>query len=838
MQGSVKAFDQNEMTGRGLPLLCHPTQFDFDGTLHRRYETVNGLRMMSIFLAGCVLAATFGARAFPVQVTARPEVGFTEGKLAAIASVAEEAIRTGKCPGAVVVVGHNGRVIYRKAFGHRALVPKKLPMTVDTIFDVASLTKVVATTTAIMQLVEQGKIVLSAPVADYWPEFKANGKEDISVRELMTHYSGLPPDLDLKPGWAGYETAMKMIVGEKLTNPPGTRFTYSDINFETLGELVRRVSGEPLDVYCSEHIFKPLGMKETRFKPPATLRRRIAPTQYQYGDRGKMLWGEVHDPTSYNMGGVAGHAGLFSTADDLTIFAQMLLNGGSYNGVRILSPLTVEKMTSPQTPPDRMVLRGLGWDLDSPFASNRGELFEVGSFGHTGFTGTGIWIDPVTKTYIIILTNRVHPDGKGDVGPMRTKIATLVAAALGPASAQQVLASRRSLTGYFELVKSYRMQGLRNGKVQTGVDVLEAEHFAPLGGRRVGLITNLTGVDAAGRRTVDLLEHAPGVKLLAVFSPEHGIEGQADSRVPSSRDAATGLPLYSLYGDAERPTDRMLEGLNALVFDIQDAGVRFYTYITTLGYCLEAAARKGIEFYVLDRPNPINGEEVEGPVLEPDLRSFVAYYPLPIRHGMTVGELAEMFNNENHLDAKLHVIKMRDWQRTDWYDETGLAWVNPSPNLRNPTEEVLYPGVAMVEGANVSVGRGTDTPFELLGAPWMDSRNLSAYLNARDIQGVRFVPVDFKPLTSSFAERVCHGVQIILIDRQALDPAELGVELAAALWKLYPDVFELDRTLPLVGARWVLQAIEAGKDPRRIAYEWQDALEQFRTLRSKYMLYP
>ncbi|MGB9485545.1 MAG: exo-beta-N-acetylmuramidase NamZ domain-containing protein, partial [Terriglobia bacterium] len=559
---------------------------------------------------------------------------------------------------------------------------------------------------------------------------------------------------------------------------------------------------------------------------------------YQYGDRGKMLWGEVHDPTSYNMGGVAGHAGLFSTADDLTIFAQMLLEGGSYNGVRILSPLTVEKMTSPQTPPDGMVLRGLGWDLDSPLASNRGELFEVGSFGHTGFTGTGIWIDPVTKTYIIILTNRVHPAGKGDVGPLRTKIATLVAAALGPVSAQQVLASRASLTGYFELMKSYRMQGLRNGKVQTGVDVLEAEHFASLAGRRVGLITNATGVDAAGRRTVDLLEHAPGVKLLAVFSPEHGIMGQEDSRVPSSTDAATGLPVYSLYGDTERPTDRMLEGLNALVFDIQDAGVRFYTYITTLGYCLEAAAQKGIEFYVLDRPNPINGEEVEGPVLEPDLRSFVAYYPLPIRHGMTVGELAEMFNNENHLGAKLHVIKMRDWQRTDWYDETGLAWVNPSPNLRNPTEEVLYPGVAMVEGANVSVGRGTDTPFELLGAPWMDSRNLAAYLNARDIQGVRFVPVDFKPLTDSFADRLCHGVQIVLIDRQAVDPAELGVELAAALWKSYPDVFQLDKTLPLIGARWVLQAIEAGKDPRLIVYEWQGALEQFRTLRSKYLLYP
>jgi uncharacterized protein YbbC (DUF1343 family)/CubicO group peptidase (beta-lactamase class C family) len=798
---------------------------------------VRRLRIICLILAAWVYAGTFGARAFPAQGPARPEVGLTKERLAAIASVVQEAIRTGKCPGAVVVVGQNGRVLYRKAFGHRALVPRELPMTVGTIFDLASLTKVVATTTAIMQLVEQGKIVLSAPVADYWPEFKANGKEDITVRELMTHYSGLPPDLELKPDWSGYETAMKMIVGEKLIVPPGSRFIYSDINFETLGELVRRVSGEPLDVYCSKHIFMPLGMKATRFKPPATWRRRIAPTQYQYGEKGKILWGEVHDPTAYNMGGVAGHAGLFSTADDLTIFAQMLLNGGSYKRVRILSPLTVEKMTSPQSPPDKMSVRGLGWDLDSPFASNRGELFEVGSFGHTGFTGTDLWIDPVTKTYIIILTNRVHPDGKGDVIPMRMEIASLVAAALGPASAQQVLASRRSLTGYVELMRSYRMQGFRNGKAQAGVDVLEAENFAPLQGRRVGLITNSTGVDAAGRRTIDLLEHAPAVKLLALFSPEHGLEGRADTRVLSSTDAATGLPVYSLYGDVERPTERMLEGLDALVFDIQDAGVRFYTYVTTLGYCLEAAARKGIEFYVLDRPNPINGDEVEGPILEDDLRSFVAYYPLPIRHGMTVGELAEMFNSENHLGAKLHVIKMRAWQRTDWYDETGLAWANPSPNLRNLTEEVLYPGVAMVEGANVSVGRGTDTPFELLGAPWMDSRNLSAYLNARNIQGVRFVPVDFKPSSNSFADQLCPGVQIVLIDRQALDPTELGVELAAALWKLYPAVFQLEKTLPLIGARWVLQAIKAGKDPRRIVYEWQDALEQFRTLRSKYLLY-
>jgi len=537
------------------------------------------------------------------------------------------------------------------------------------------------------------------------------------------------------------------------------------------------------------------------------------------------------------MGGVAGHAGLFSTADDLAIFAQMLLNGGTYKHASILSPLTVEKMTTPQNPPDKMALRGLGWDLDSPFASNRGELFEVGSFGHTGFTGTNLWIDPVSKTFLIILTNRVHPIGKGDVVTLRMQIATLVAAALGPSSAEQVLASRRSLTGYYELIRGYREQGLRNGKVQAGIDVLEAENFASLEGRRVGLITNSTGVDAAGQRTIDILNHAPGVKLVALFSPEHGLASQVDARVASGKDESTSLPVYSLYGDVERPTDRMLEGLDALVFDIQDAGVRFYTYTTTLGYCLEAAAKKGIDFYVLDRPNPINGEEVQGPVLDNDLRSFVAYFPEPVRHGMTVGELAQIFNGENHLGAKLHVIKMQGWQRTDWYDETGLAWVNPSPNLRNVTEEVLYPGVAMVEGASVSVGRGTDTPFEHFGAPWIASHALAAYLNARRVQGVRFLPVDFKPLSSTYANQVCHGVQVLLIDRQALDSPALGIEITAALWKLYPNDFQLEKTLGLIGARSVLAAIKSGEDPHRIVFEWQGALEQFRAVRAKYLLY-
>jgi uncharacterized protein YbbC (DUF1343 family) len=413
-----------------------------------------------------------------------------------------------------------------------------------------------------------------------------------------------------------------------------------------------------------------------------------------------------------------------------------------------------------------------------------------------------------------------------------------VAAALGPVSTQKILETRRSLTGTFELMRGYRIQGYHNGNVKTGIDMLEAEDFLPLKGRRVGLITNPTGRDAEGRSTIDVLNRAPGVKLVALFSPEHGLRGRADERVPSGVDPETHLPVYSLYGEVERPTPQMLKGIDALVFDLQDAGVRFYTYITTLGYALEAAAKKNIEFYVLDRPNPITGQLVQGPILDDDLRSFVGYFPLPVRHGMTVGELAEMFNQEDRIGAKLHVIKMSGWQRTDWYDETGLAWVNPSPNLRNLGEEVLYPGVAMIEGANLSVGRGTDTPFELLGAPWMDSRELASYLNNRRIQGVRFIPMEFTPGSNRFEGQLCHGIQIVLLDRQALNPTELGVELASALWKLYPRDFQLDQTLKLIGSRAVLRSIREGESPGRIVYDWQEPLAAFRKLRSKYLLYP
>ncbi|SPE40033.1 conserved exported hypothetical protein [Candidatus Sulfopaludibacter sp. SbA3] len=386
----------------------------------------------------------------------------------------QEAIKQGRLPGAVLLIGHNGQIVYRKAYGNRAEVPKVEAMTVDTIFDLASLTKVIATTSSLMKLFEQGKFRLNDRVTDYLPEFQG-GKSDITIRQLFTHFSGLRPDVPLNPVWSSYETGMRLAYTDKPAGPPGLRFVYSDINFELLGELVHRLSGQMLSDYAKQQIYLPLGMKETTFQPPAAWIPRIAPTE-RLGKDGPPLRGVVHDPTARYMGGVAGHAGLFSTAADLSRFAQMMINGGELNGVRILSPLTIRKFTEPQSPPDQPILRGLGWDLDSPYSTNRGELFPIGSFGHTGFTGTSIWMDPATKSYVILLANSVHPTGRPSLVALRAKVATIAAAGLG------VDSQGITVTGYNETAAGAgqrREINGRNGATRTGLDVLAAEKFKP-----------------------------------------------------------------------------------------------------------------------------------------------------------------------------------------------------------------------------------------------------------------------------------------------------------------------------------------------------------------------
>jgi uncharacterized protein YbbC (DUF1343 family)/CubicO group peptidase (beta-lactamase class C family) len=776
--------------------------------------------------------------------------------MAAVDAIFKEAVEKEQIPGAVVLVGHNGRVVYRKAFGFRSLEPTREKMTLDTIFDMASLTKCLATTTSIMRMVQLGQIRLNDPVAKYIPEFGVNGKQQITVRNLMTHTSGLREDLDLKQPWQGYDTALKMAFDETPIYPAGARFLYSDINFEVLGELVHRVSGLTLDKYAAVHIYEPLKMMRTRFLPPREWLPKIAPTQYVdpgvaldlalegKDKRGAMLRGIVHDPTARRMGGVAGHAGLFSSGDDVAKFAQAMLNGGG----PVLSAITVQKMITPATPVTLPSVRALGWDIDSPFSSNRGEFLPIGSYGHTGFTGTSLWIDPTTKSYIIILSNAVHPTGgTGATVAIRARTATAVAAALKLTVPESEKLRLERVTGYNETFSSQRRYPYRNGQVKTGIDVLEARNFDTLKRadgepRRIGLVTNQSGFDGKGQRTIDVLAHAPGVQLVAIFSPEHGVTGAVDTTdVGNTVDSATKIPVYSVYGDTadkRRPPLDIMKDLDAVLYDIQDAGVRFYTYETTLGYFLEAGAKTGVEIIVLDRPDPITGSFVQGPMSEPGTESFVNYTQEPVRHGMTVGELAKFFNGERKIGAKLTVVPMEGWLRGDWFDSTGLAWVNPSPNLRSLLQETLYPGVCLVEGTNVSVGRGTDTPFEIVGAPWIDAKQLSDYLNARDIQGVRFVPITFTPAKGSkFGEQKLGGVNIVLLQRDFLDAPELGIEIAAALHALYPNQFDMKRMPLLVGSQKVVDDITNGVDPRRIWQDWQEPLNAFMAIRKKYLIY-
>ena len=815
-------------------------------------------------LISLLLICAFAVSSFAQLPLAKPAaVSVSQTRLAQMDSVIADAIGKRQLPGAVVLVARNGKVVWRKAYGNRAVEPSREAMTTDTIFDAASLTKVVATATSIMILVERGKVRLSDPLSNYIPEIKGEGRERITIELLLTHRSGYQPDFDLRERWTSYDEAIKRLIKEPLRNPPGARFVYSDIGYIALGEVVRRASGLPLDEFARVNIFKPLGMRDTGFIPAPGLRPRVAPTEKRRGqmsylgdtpqadapDAEKWLRGEVHDPTSYRMDGVAGHAGLFSTADDLAIYAQMIMNGGVYRGVRILGPLSVAEMTRPRLVSENGWTRGVGWDINTSFSTNRGDAFPLGSFGHTGFTGTSMWIDPASKTFVVFLSNRVHPDGKGDVGALRGKVASIVAGAVTDIAV--VARAHVQSAEYYKLLNSdlarftfTREQALAsaisistNEKVMTGIDVLERDGFKQLNGMRVGLITNHTGRNRAGRATIDVLHKAPNVKLVALFSPEHGIRGLADEKISDSKDDQTGLPIYSLYGETRRPKTEHLKDLDALVFDIQDIGTRFYTYISTLGYVMEEAAKAKIPVFVLDRPNPIGGVDVEGPVADPDKSSFIAYHTIPVRHGMTIGELGQLFNEQRKIGSDLRVIKMDGWRRTMWLDETNLTWVNPSPNMRSLTEATLYPGVGLLETTNVSVGRGTDTPFEVVGAPWIDGQKLAAHLNNQRIAGLRFVPVRFTPKASVFKDQECGGINIIVTDRVRFRPVISGLEIAVALRKLYPSDWKVDSYLRLLVNADTLERLKRGESAADIARTWVPRLDEFRTARTKMLLY-
>ena len=784
------------------------------------------------------LAAAALVVALLARPTAQPASSFD-----GIVPLVDAAISRHELPGAVILAGRGDQVAWLRAIGRRALEPAPEAMTTDTVFDMASLTKVVATTTSVMQLVEQGRIRLGDTVTRFIPDFGRYGKDGITIRQLMTHTSGLRPDLELEVEFNGAEEAIRRAIDEVPVAAPDERFVYSDINFFVLGEIVRIVSGERLDQYAKAHIFGPLSMKDTGFLPPSSLRPRIAPTE-RCRDRAwpcnadatdvPFLRGVVHDPTARRMDGVAGHAGLFSTAADLSRFCRMLLNGGTLDGVRILSPATISRMIAPSTPAFMRDVRGLGWDIDSSYSANRGDLFPIGSFGHTGFTGTSLWLDPQSKSYVVFLSNRVHPDGKGDVTALRGRVATIAAAALMSDMTSATTPNVQPMTSR----QPERLPAADHLPTLTGIDVLESESFARLKGKRVGLVTNQTGRSRGGSTTIDLLAAAPGVKLVSLFSPEHGIRGELDEKVPSSVDAKTGLSIHSLYGESRRPNAADLGGIDTLVVDLQDAGARFYTYPATLAYVMEEAAKRKLAVVVLDRPNPINGFDIEGPYQDRPSIGFNGYLPMPVRHGMTIGELARLFNGESKIGADLTVVAMKNWRRDDWFDATALPWTNPSPNLRNMVAAALYPGIGAIEGTNLSVGRGTDSPFEQIGAPWIDGVALASALNARGLAGIRFYPVTFTPAPGArLGGQICQGVFLIVTDRTRLQPLRVGLEIAAALSSRYGQQFKLEDAAYLLGSKSAIEQIRTGADPATIAASWRADEERWRRMRAPYLLY-
>jgi SSS family transporter len=766
-----------------------------------------------------------------------------------ISTLLNNAIAAHQLPGAVVLIGHDGKVVFEHAYGNRKLAGEPgpagsaspaEPMTEDTIFDMASLTKDLATATAIMQLYEAGKIhSFDDPLQNYLPAFNPQHDPErarVTLRMLLTHTSGAAPDVDLRDPWGLAAPDRGEGIHRALTTPlkdrPGTTFTYSDINFLLLGALVEELSGQREDDYAREHIFLPLGMTETRYHAADRVcgcfamqganvtpmendgtkyggslvtcsaktwnaeeeYERTAPTAHDDESKAHpelnpnfdyLLRGTVHDPTTRRMGGVAGHAGVFSTAHDVSLYASALLEKLLHNtGPFPLKQSTLQLMTQPEQPGHSLQqltaasdaeaaaiqagdkpaepglaphypaikgqnLRGFGWDIDTAFSKPRGVIFPIGSFGHTGFTGTSLWMDPASDTYVILLANAIHPRGNPPISNLRGQVATAAAKALGlDNSSRKLFDTMGNLDCLYNQDEGprYCSGGIAysDGRVEkikppvlTGIASLEAHHFESLKPfiqnehLHLGLFTNQTGVDIDGHRTIDVLavdlpRVIPAAKLTTLFSPEHGLTTNLDTEhIANGTDPATGLPVISLYGahDADRrPTHAQLADLDAVVIDLQDAGVRFWTYEAATSYFLEAAATEVTQYHhdlqiiVLDRPNPIGGVAVEGPVSDPGLESYVNIMPLPVRHGLTLGEFAKYIVGIKHLATHLTVVPMQHWSRSEYFAQTGLPWVNPSPNLRSPEAAILYPALGLIETTNLSVGRGTAHPFSFFGA--------------------------------------------------------------------------------------------------------------------------
>lgn len=765
---------------------------------------------LALAAVALVLGTAARAESSPCRARKLPradpdEVGVASELPGDLRALLRDARRRGVFHSAVLVVARRGRVVVREAVG------RAHP---DTLFDLASLTKVVVTAPLVMQLVERGKLSLSHPIGRYLRWLRGTDKAGLTIEQLMLHTAGLPPvvyagprtrpgqRVTLKDQWAKLRARIRRA---SIRTKPGQRYRYSDLGYVLLGKLIERVTGLRLDVAARRRLLRPLGMCRAQYAPRGRLLRRVLSPW-----PGAINKGVVYDPIAARMAGVSGHAGLFASADELVRYGLGLLGRSDRHREPILSRRTVRVMVRPHRLPGG-IWRALGWKVDRPFSVSRGHL-SPRAFGHTGYTGTSLWVDPVRQLVVVLLTDRTYRKPPRSVGPLRRRVHQLVRGAVASP---------------------------RGASVSVGLDRLVARRFAPLRGLRVGLLTNRTAVDRRGRWIVDLLLKEKSVELAAIFAPEHGLAAALDRHLGDSSLQRGGrrIPVFSLYGRRRRPSVKSLHDLDALVFDVQTVGLRFYTYLATMGWAMEMAAEHKLRFFVLDRPNPLGGVAVEGPLSSRRPRTSTNYHPLPVRHGMTVGEIARLYNRERRIGARLTVIPMRGWERSMRFGDTGLRWIDPSPNIRSWRAPLLYAAVGLLESTKLAVGRGTADPFSWAGAPWVDAERWASLLNHRKLPGVYFVPTEFRPKSSRYRGRLCRGVRVLITEPKRFEPVRTGMEMAATLLKLHADDWDSSRLPRMLKHPPTMRLLLAGKPLRRALVSWRRDEARFRRLRRRYLLY-
>lgn len=715
----------------------------------------------------------------------------------------DAAVRQASAPGAVAFVGEGDRIIFHGASGHRALQPARLPATTDTIYDLASLTKVVATTTSILLLWERGKLDLDQPVSQIIPVPLFS---KFTVRHLLTHTTGLASHKVWYKEIASLDEAIQRIGDSGLNSVPGATRTYSDLGFMILGKVVELTARNSLDAFARENIFAPLGMNRTAFNPPIEWRDQCAATE-NCAWRGQIMQGAVHDENAYAVGGVSGHAGLFSTASDLALFCRAMAAG------KLLRPDTLEEMTRIGVVANYL-WQVLGWKIDPWAGGSEGYLPARRAIGHTGWTGTSLWLDLDTSRFVILLSNTPHPDrNRRQNRALRQTFHREVARQLYP----------------------------RTTNTHTGLDRIAWDTYDAVKGKRIALLTNHGAVDLAGRHILDVLALEPAVQVVRVFTPEHGFSGQAEAGEKVGRQRAP-VPVVSLYGDQRRPDPAQLRDVDLFVVDLPDIGARYYTYMATMKECMIACTAARVPVLVLDRPNPLGGEVLEGPIAK-RIGSLVCSAPIPIRHGMTLGELALFFKETQGAIGALNlaISPLDSWSRDKLAPQCGLPWVAPSPNIPDFSAALLYIGTCLFEGVNMNEGRGTDTPFQVIGAPWLDAEEIIVGMRPADHAGCSLEPVTYTPrsipgkaTSPVWLGEACRGIRIHLTDPQAARPLTLAYALLQAIHLRHPDRLEWKPFFDtLAGGEDLRFAIQSGLKVDRYLKSIEPELRAFDRRRPK-----